>query len=202
MDGSIGKPATNHSTKKLSRKSSVEQKLGINRQPIYGWLKHSKKIMDVLTKSANKTNNLRGADYPKLENALITFIKRMVDVLRKVSIFRKDVLRRKALEIRDAMVLKLESQKVGANEEQRNMVSQEIKVSLELKVSTHWFHNFKQKKCLKSMKPLGELGMLIPGEVKKLRVKSSKMLCTLHPENIINSGEDAVLFRSFPSRCI
>lgn len=80
-------------------------------------------------------------------------------------------------EIGDAMILELESQKLGANKEQRDIMSQEIEALPEFEASTYWFHNFKQSKFLVSMKPRGEVGMLIPGEMEKPRVKR---MCTGH----------------------
>lgn len=50
------------------------------------------------------------------------------------------------------------------------MMRYEIKALLEFKAITHWLHNFKEWKRLKSMKPRGELGMLVPGDVQKMRM--------------------------------
>lgn len=121
-------------------------------QSFFDWLKHSNEIIAASSKSANKSRNLRRANYPKLEDSLITFIKCAVEVFKGFSIVCEDVFRRKAFEIKDALVLELWIRNLRANEELRNTMGQGLKFLLEFKATTNWLCNFKQSTCLKSMK--------------------------------------------------
>lgn len=81
-------------------------------------------------------------------------------------------------------------------------MNQQVNALSEFRGSMQWFQNFKNRKKLKSMKSREGLRLLHDKGAEEMQVEISKSFCVWHPENIVNTEEVTVLFRSFPSRTI
>lgn len=120
------------------------------------------------------------------------------DAMDGQSIFREDLVRKLALEVRDKIVKELEGRE--DQEEVERIVP--MKSLNGFKASSHWFQKFMRRRKFKSMKPRGELRFLDADAVAGPQDNFRRLLCTWAVQELANTDEVGVLYRCFPSRTV
>lgn len=93
--------------------------------------------MKISSKIAIKSKSLRSAEHYLLEDALMTYLRCVINTAHGTSILCEHVLRQKALKIRDSILLWLEKQKlkVSVDNERNEKLSKGITSLLQFKAS-------------------------------------------------------------------
>lgn len=203
-DGSFGQSQKNPYTNKPITHGEVAQKFSISCGLLSDWKKNATTIMSERAVGVNIRNEYkrRLSTFQELEETIYYYFQNTTSYIKGESKFREQVIVQKALEVRAAMVAKLEASMAEHKAESETYQKMKrIKDKLAtFKASSGWAHNFVNRYDLKSLWRIEDDSFLLLDELDAARLELMKKLCKTPLEDISSTAEVALLYRSFPPR--
>lgn len=203
-DGTFGTAQTDPKTNKPYTNAAVARELNISKAAVFAWRKKSAEIMALSngSKKLRKMSRMSTGQFPELEKALYEFIMERIVYMKGESLFRADVCMRISLELRDKLVESLSARIETADMDSSTAIQAKIDRLKAFKASHGWVDNFMKRNALHSSKGLGQNGHFTEATVASARLALQKQLAVFPIQEISNTDEVALLYRSFPSRAI
>lgn len=205
-DGSFAKPRINPDTNKPVTHKEVTIKYGISAGLLADWKKKSLSIMPDRAVGVNIKNLYKNrlASFPELESILFEYMQNTVSPMRRESLFREQILIRKALEICSEIIARIDSLLSQQSQESNTyseLSSRKERLS-KFKASAGWAQNFINRHKRTNRRGIGDGGFFLSEEIDTARSQIKQKLCKIAIEDISNTDEVAVLYRSFPIRAV
>lgn len=192
---SFSDPVVDQESGKRHTNGTVALKFGVSRSAVAAWRNNYVKVMskDVTSRRIAKTNRMRDGNFPKLETALVRYIRECVRYMNNQTLFREDVIRAKALQVRDEMCLRYG---------EHALPLADVNSLKEFKASSDSVSKFMKRNNLTSKRAVGDECFISPETLEVHRIMLKKKLALFPIYELANTDEVAVLYRCLPSRAV
>ncbi|PXF47321.1 Tigger transposable element-derived protein 4 [Gracilariopsis chorda] len=192
--GNFSPPKIDTETGKRHSLRTVAKLFKVSPAAVAGWKKNSSAIlsMNVSSRRIAKSFRLRMGSFPKLEASLWKYMRECVRYMHQQNLFREDVIRVKALEVRDEML----RQMYRSNQDENRRELQKFKAS------HGWAWNFMKRNNLTSKRPMGDAVFISPQTLADHWITMKNKLALWPIEHLCNTDEVALLYRCLPSRTV